>query len=286
MKILTKFTFFISIIFLFLGCSAKTFPSDNRVYDSPNNYEYTYTKHIFKSFDTTPLYAYHMKTDEKSKGLIVIANGMKQNMSFRFTEWLWILDAGYDIFIFDYRSYGDSHADADLYGFIDDVQAALEYAHGIEKDKKIVLVGQSMGGTFVINALSDKKYDYLSFVVADSTFIGFDSVMSNFMMRSILLFPFFWVPYITIPNGLNADENIDYLKTPILFISGDDDLVINYKHSIELYKRTKSKKALWIVKGAGHVQSFNNLDVREEFLKVLKDNKLLFTKPQRNFLEK
>jgi len=284
MKTLLKLITFTLLTFNISGCGPKTFPSDNRVYDSPKNYEYKYKNHTFTSKDGTKLYAYHIKTDEKkSKGLIVLANGMKQNMSFRFTEWLWILDAGYDVFTFDYRSYGDSHVEADLYGFVDDVESALEYAHDLDKDKKIILIGQSMGGAIMIDALKNKEYDYLAFAVSDATFTGFDDALSSIFMRSILLFPFAWVPYLTVPEELNPISNIEYIKTPILFITGDDDIVINYEDSVELYNMTKAKKALWIVKDVGHVQSFNNLNVRKEFLKVLEDNSLLFEQKKRYF---
>ncbi|QFR50209.1 alpha/beta hydrolase [Sulfurimonas lithotrophica] len=284
MKTIIHSIILVFISLLFVACGPKTFPSDNKIYDSPKNYEYSYTSHTFLSEDSTKLYAYHIKSDEQnSKGLIVLANGMKQNMSFRFTEWLWILDAGYDLFIFDYRSYGESYAEADLFGFVDDVKAALKYAHSLDKEKKIVLIGQSMGGTFVINALKNKEYDYLSFAVSDSTFTGFDDVLSSLLRRSIILFPFSWIPYLTVPKELNADENIQYLKTPILFIAGDDDIVVDYEDSIELYNMTKAKKALWIVKDAAHVQSFNNLEVRDNFLKILEDNTLLFKQQKKIF---
>lgn len=284
MKTIIHSIILVFISLLFVACGPKTFPSDNKIYDSPKNYEYSYTSHTFLSEDSTKLYAYHIKSDKQnSKGLIVLANGMKQNMSFRFTEWLWILDAGYDLFIFDYRSYGESYAEADLFGFVDDVKAALKYAHSLDKEKKIVLIGQSMGGTFVINALKNKEYDYLSFAVSDSTFTGFDDVLSSLLRRSIILFPFSWIPYLTVPKELNADENIQYLKTPILFIAGDDDIVVDYEDSIELYNMTKAKKALWIVKDAAHVQSFNNLEVRDNFLKILEDNTLLFKQQKKIF---
>lgn len=279
-----KYIVLLSITILFTACGPKSFPSDNKMYDSPKHYEYNYTSHTFFSKDKTKLYGYYIKTNsEKSKGLIVVSNGMVQNMSYRFTEWLWIVDSGYDLFIFDYRSYGRSKAEANLFGFVEDVEAALNYAHSLDRDKKIVIIGQSMGGTFVIDSLRGKKYDYLTLAVVDSTFLGFDSIMSSFLMRSILLFPFAWIPYLTVPTELNSENNVQFLETPILFITGDEDLVVNYKDSISLYEMAYVKKALWIVKGAGHVQSFNNPYVRDEFLKLLKSNPIEFKNSKKIF---
>jgi len=278
----------ITIIFIsltFIGCSSKKlFPTDNEVYDDPEYYFYDYSRHKFNSKDATPLNGFYIKTPEDSKGLIVVANGMYQNMSFRFTEWLWMVENGYDLFIFDYRGYGDSHADADIFGFVDDVNAGVEYAHSLDSKQKIVLIGQSMGGTFVIDALKAHEYDYISLAVIDSTFTGFAAAMSSFMMRSIILLPVSWLPYVFSPSELNSIENIEYLKLPILFISGDDDFVVHYENSQIIYAKADTKKALWIVENAGHVQSFNNIAVREAFLELLSNMELL-TKNQERFFK-
>jgi len=190
-------------------------------------------------------------------------------MSNRFTKWLWIVDAGYELFIFDYRSYGESDAEPDMYGFRDDVNSAIEYAHDLEKKLDITLVGQSMGGTFVIDALVAKKYDYVTLVVSDSTFSSFASTLNSFMLKTIILIPLSWLPYTFSPDDLDSIRNIQRLQTPILFVTGDSDWIVNYKNSLELYKKAKVEKNLWIVKDAGHVESFENYELRKEFLKLL-----------------
>lgn len=190
-------------------------------------------------------------------------------MSNRFVKWLWIVDAGYELFIFDYRSYGESNAQPDMYGFRDDVNAAIEYAHQLDPNLNITLVGQSMGGTLAINAMVDKEYEYVSLVVADSAFTSFASTINTFMLKTIILIPFSWLPYTFSPDDLDSIRNIERLKTSILFVTGDDDWIVNYKNSVELYEKTEIEKELWIVKDAGHVESFENYKVREEFLKLL-----------------
>ena len=194
---------------------------------------------------------------------------MHENMSNRFTKWLWIVDAGYELFIFDYRSYGDSDVEPDMFGFRDDVTAAIEFTHKLDETKDITLVGQSMGGTFVIDALAFKDYNYVSLAVVDSTFTSFASVLNSFMLKSIILAPLSWLPYTFSPDELDSIKNIQDIKTPVLFVSGDSDWIVNYENSITLYEKAKTKKALWIVEDAGHVESFQNTKVREEFLKSL-----------------
>jgi len=272
------------IFFLLQGCSQeRIFPIDHKEYDNPKNYPYQYSEHTFFSQDDTDVYGLYIKTDKTPKGLIVLANGMYQNMSFRFPKWLWIVDAGYDLFTFDYRGYGKSYADADIFGFRDDARAALEYAHGLDEKKKIIFIGQSLGATLMIDVLKNKHYDYVSLAVADSAFTGFASSTSALMMKSIILFPISWVPYTFFPDELNSIENIEFVKTPILFVAGDRDFVVNYTNSKKLYAKANEPKSLWIVKGAGHVRSFNTTEVQKAFLELLKNPNMLSDEEERYF---
>lgn len=270
MKVM-KIYLIIFAVMLLTGCSPKRiFPTDNKEYNSPGKYEYDYVEHKFSSKDKTVLYGLHIKPKKESLGLVVVVNGMYENMSARFPLWLWIVDNGYELFTFDYRGYGKSKQEADLYGFRDDVASALEYAHTLSLDKKIILVGQSIGGTFVVDTLAMKNYDYISLAVIDSTFISFPSVLKNFMFKSIVLIPWSWYPDTFAHTDLNSIENVHHINTPTLFITGDSDWVVSYKDSIELYEKSVSNKALWILKGGGHVKSFLDNDIQRAFLKLLK----------------
>ena len=265
-----KIVLFISILLLFLGCSPKdVLLGDTKVYDDTKNYNYNFSQHSFQTDDGIILDGIYIKTTKKSKGLIVVVNGMMENMSLRFTKWLWAVEGGYDVFTFDYRGYGDSKAEANLAGFRDDVASALKYAHSIDEDRKIILVGQSMGGTYVIDALKIENYDYISLAVIDSTFTGFASNLSSLMMKTVVLFPFSWTPYTFSPTEYNAISNVEHVKTPLLFVSGDSDFITGSSNSKELYEKATAQKSIWIVEDAGHVESFDNKDVRSAFLDLI-----------------
>jgi len=258
------------------GCSPRVlFPNDHAEYDSIQKYNYSYKEHTFYSRDKTPLHGLHIQPKIESKGFIVVTNGLYRNMSDRFSKWLWIVDSGYDLFIFDYRGFGKSDAEIDIYGFRDDVNSAVEYAHMLDENKSITLVGQSMGGTFVIDAMIAQQYTYVDLVVADSTFTSFSSILNTYMLKSIVLIPLSWLPYTFNPDDLNSIENIEQLRMPILFVTGDDDWIVNYDNSKELYAKAKCEKSLWIVKDAGHVESFDDIKVRESFLNLLQKKETL-----------
>jgi len=198
-------TLFFLIVLLFGGCSKNAiFPTDTKVYDSPLNYAYSYEEFYFKSSQEAMLRGWLFRSKGASRGMIVVANGMAFNMSSRFTEWTWVLERGYDLFIFDYRGYGESMGEVDMFGFVDDVTSAIEYAHAFDKNLPMVVVGQSMGGSFVIDAVAKKPYPYVKLLVIDSTMTGFGAAGEELAKQHILLWPLIWVPAVITPEGVDS----------------------------------------------------------------------------------
>ncbi len=117
------------------GCSKNAiFPADTKAYDSPVNYAYGYQEFYFESSHGALLRGWLFNSNGPSKGVVVVANDMIFNMSERFKAWTWLPEQGYDLFIFDYRGYGESSGEVDMFGFVDDVSSAIEYAHLLNKD--------------------------------------------------------------------------------------------------------------------------------------------------------
>ncbi len=260
------FSFF-AIIFLFNGCSKNAiFPTDTKVYDTPTNYVYDYEEFYFESSQEAMLRGWLFRSNGPSQGMIVVANGMAFNMSSRFTEWTWTLEKGYDLFIFDYRGYGESLGEVDMFGFVDDVTSAIAYAHTLNEDLPMVVVGQSMGGSFVIDAVAKKEYPYVKLLVIDSTMTGFAAAGEELIKQYILLWPLIWVPSVITPDGIDSIDFVDKTETPTLFMVGLNDTIIPPEHSAELFEKAKEPKALWVVEGEEHVNSIHNERVKEDLL--------------------
>ena len=196
--------------------------------------------------------------------MVVVANGMKYNMSSRFQEWTWLLEKGFDLFIFDYRGYGESMGEVDMFGFVDDVTSAIEYAHAFDTSLPMVVVGQSMGGSFVIDAVAKKPYPYVKLLVIDSTMTGFGAAGAALARQHILLWPLIWVPAVITPEGVASINYVDKTATPTLFTVGLDDTIIPPSHSAELFVKAKEPKALWVVEGAEHVECTHNKAMKND----------------------
>lgn len=268
-----KYLFYFSIfISLFSGCSKNAiFPTDTKVYDSPENYEYSYEEFYFESSQETMLRGWFFHSQGPSQGVVVVTNGMIFNMSSRFKEWTWVLEKGYELFIFDYRGYGESMGEVDMFGFVDDVTSAIEYAHVLNETLPMVVVGQSMGGSFVIDAVAKKEYPYVKLLVIDSTMTGFAAGGEELIKQHVLLWPLIWVPALITPEGVDSIDFVDKTETPTLFMVGLDDTIIPPGHSADLYIKAKKPKALWVVEGAEHVECIHNENVKEALSKTMDD---------------
>jgi len=206
-----------------------------------------------------------------SQGIVVVTNGMRSNMSERFKKWTWVLEQGYDLFIYDFRGYGESFGEVDMFGFVDDVTSAVDYAHELNPSLPMVVVGQSMGGSFVIDAMAKQEYPYVKLLVIDSTMMGFVKVADDMIKKYFLLWPLIWVPSAITPEGVDAIDFVDKTNTPTLFLVGLQDSIIPPEHSVDLYLKAKEPKALWIVEDAEHVNCICKTKVKADLKVVLAD---------------
>lgn len=257
-----------SLLLLFQGCTSHFFYPDQTTYRTPEFYTLEYDDVIFSSEDNTSLHAWHIYPKSPSKGLLFVAHGNAQNLSAHFVSWVWLVEEGYELFIFDYRGYGRSKGQIGIKGSVEDTRSALDY---LEKNyaQEYFVCGQSLGGTLLLDALKDRDNTKIKAVVIDSTFTGFSDIAVEKMDGIFLTWPFQWIPYLSLPKGYNAKESVTGLGKPILFVHGSSDMTISPNHSWQLFELSKAPREIWLVKEAGHTQSFEKQAVQEDFLDFL-----------------
>jgi len=254
--------------FLFQGCTSMFFYPDRTTYRTPEFYGLEYDEVYFDSKDKTRLHAWHIYPHTSSAGLIFVAHGNAQNLSSHFASWVWLVEEGYELFIFDYRGYGKSEGASELKGSIEDTQAALEYVESIYK-KDYVVCGQSLGGTLLLNVLAQRENSKIKAVVIDSTFRGFADITSDKMDQVWLTWPFQWIPYLSMSRDYDAMDRVQEIKRPLLFLHGSLDTIISPNNSWQLFDAAPKPRELWLVKNADHIQAFENENIRKDFLEFL-----------------
>jgi len=263
--------FFFSVLFVFVffeGCASVFFQPDQRVYRTPSFYDLKYDDIYFDSYDKTPLHAWRIYPLSKSKGLVFVAHGNAQNLSAHFVAWTWLIEEGYEVFIFDYREYGKSKGESSIKGSIEDTRAALDYLDETYEGS-YVAIGQSLGGTMLLNAVEKRDNKKIKAFVIDSTFAGFSHIVQSKMDAIWFTWPFQWIPNLTLPSDYDALDKVQEVKKPLLFIHGSLDTVISVDASWYLFELSPTPKEMWIVKNASHIQGLENPRVQKDFIKFL-----------------
>jgi len=266
---------FLAVFILFQGCASHFFQPDQRVYTTPKYYDLKYDDIYFESYDKTSLHAWRIYPSTKSKGLVFVAHGNAQNLSSHFVGWLWLIEEGYEVFIFDYREYGKSQGKSSIKGSIEDTRAALDY---LDKtyDKSYVAIGQSLGGTMLLNAVESRDNTRIQALVIDSTFVGFAHIVKAKMDTFWLTWPFQWIPSLSLNADYDAKDRVKDVKKPLLFIHGSLDNIISVDASWNLFEASSEPKEMWIVKNASHIQGLSNKAVQEDFIEFLEKGKKLY----------
>jgi len=255
------------VFVLFQGCASLFFQPDKVVYRTPDFYGLKYDDVHFSSKDGTQLDAWHIYPSSPSKGLVFVAHGNAQNLSAHFVSWIWLVIEGYEVFIFDYRSYGKSEGESGIKGSVEDTISALAYLDE-HYSGDYFACGQSLGGTMLLNALDGRDNSRIKAAIIDSTFVGFSDIASDKMSQMLIAWPFQWVPYLSITGEYDAKDNLD-IGVPILFLHGSKDKVVSPNASWQLYELAQRPKEFWLVKETEHIQSLKNKNVQQDFLEFL-----------------
>lgn len=184
----------------------------------------------------------------------------------------------YDVVMFDFRGHGKSSG---LFSWTSkeglDLKEILTYTKA--KYANLGLIAFSMGAATAINVLADN--DTVSSMIAISTPSDVGKIEYKFWkldFKGDFLYTFgkegrigrgirpgaFWL------KKKKPIDNVEKVRCPILFIHGEKDWVIGYKHSQRLYEKTKSKKQINIIKNGTHAEYLIR-DNPKEMMRLIKN---------------
>lgn len=150
-----------------------------------------------------------------------------------------------DVFLYDYRGFGQSAGKPSVAGVKRDVQAALSYLRNERKIpfENIILYGESIGGGVAAWAAGDHLAD-IGGVVVES---GFRSLKLRAGSRFPVIGP------LVITEDLPSEEILSKYAGPLLIIHSRDDRIIPFEDGQALFDICPSKKKrMCELKGVGH----------------------------------
>ncbi|MFH0907646.1 MAG: alpha/beta hydrolase [bacterium] len=256
------------------GCANGLFYHPTRVvYQTPAARSLKYEDVTFTSPDGTRLNGWFIPAVSNAHGTVIHFHGNAQNMTAHFTFADWVPEAGFNLFVFDYRGYGKSEGRISRRGVYEDSVAAIRYVQGradVDPDR-ILIFGQSLGGANAIAALGNNDFTGIRAIVIDSSFYSYRRIVRDKIalipVLSLLRWP---LSYVVVGNAYSPANDVARLpRVPIVFIHGTADTVVPYEHSVDLYEKANPPKSLWMVPGGEHTEALTRF--RDRYLQRMVD---------------
>ena len=261
------------LLIVFAGCTRLFFKSGHTFISDPATQQLSPEEVHFTSSDGVMLFGWYFKRPE-ARGTILVCHGNVENLSTHVKLDLWLVEAGYNLFIFDYRGYGRSGGHPDVSGVHLDAEAALEtlvtrLPH--PGNDRVIVFGKSLGGAIATNMVATSPYKgRVKALILDSVFSDYRMIAREKIADSIVGWPFQYPLSFLVNDDYSPIKKIrDIAPVPVLIVFGTDDRIVPGHHSRLLYAAASEPKELWVCTVPGHVRSFSDTAFREKLLNYL-----------------
>lgn len=214
-----------------------------QVNQTPADIGLAYEWRRFLSYDGHQLTGWWIRRDNPI-ATVLFFHGNAGNIGDRIQFLNYLYEAGFSVFVFDYRGYGESEGRPSEQGLLIDGDAAYEELTtqiGIPPEQ-IIFFGRSLGGVIAAHTARGRPIRGL---IVEGTFPSAND------MAEVIFAP------IKIPRSL-IGVNLDSLsclkrrKCPVLIIHGTHDEVVPFRMGQKLYEMTDPPKSFYVVDRGGH----------------------------------
>ena len=216
------------------------------------------------------LEGWYLPSDDRSRAIVFVHGiGGTRSSDSALPIARGLVRSGFSILLFDLRAHGSSGGSRVSAGYFErqDVRGAVDYLLSrADRPRAIGLMGFSMGaGIAILAAAEEPRLDAL---VADSPFADVSDLIAHEVARKTP-FPESIAPVFIPGAGLLADilysidlgslrpeRAVQSLPYPVLVVHGTADERIPADHGARVFDAAPAGSDLWLVAGAGHVDSF------------------------------
>jgi len=281
--LMQRLLFFIAGMMLVLaGCNGMFFYPYRTQVLSPDQLGLKYEDVYYQTRDGIRLHAWFLPSTSRAQGTILFLHGNAENISTHIMSVRWLPAQGFNVFLPDYRGYGESDGEPSMKGVQDDVESALRtlLARPDVEPDRIVVFGQSLGGAIAIYNVAHSPYrQNIRGLAVESAFSGYRGIarekLGSFWLTWPLQYPLSWL---VSDRYSPADAVAGISPIPLLIIQGDRDPIVTVGNARSLFELAREPKELWVVPGGGHIQAFQRETYRDRFVAWLKQ--VLFAAPR------
>ncbi|MCL2309381.1 MAG: alpha/beta hydrolase [Proteobacteria bacterium] len=183
-----------------------------------------------------------------AKGTVIHVHGNAENISAHWPLAGWLTSRGYNVFLFDYRGFGQSAGKPDPKGVFEDTQSAFDYvrARTDVDPEKLLVFAQSLGGNNAIAAIGAGHRAGIRAIAVEGTFYSYAAIANDKLTGAGLL----------VNNDYSAHRYIGKLAPiPLLLIHGTGDNIVPWQHSERLFALAGEPKQWVLIPGGGHIEA-------------------------------
>lgn len=219
---------------------------------TPAKWGFRYEDVDFKSADGTQLHGWFLKArGDKPKGTVVFSHGNAGSLGHHLGFVMWLAEAGYQVFMYDYRGFGKSGGELNREGMVQDVKAAFRYVLSrpdVRRDS-LVSYGHSLGGAKSVTAIAEDCPEGLRAIVIDGAF-------ASYRAMAVLVAGQFGADLIS--DELSPNQSISKITDmPLLVVHGQKDQVVPFAQGQQLFDLANEPKTLFDVKDGSHGDSLS-----------------------------
>jgi uncharacterized protein len=188
---------------------------------------------------------------ENIKGTVVVFHGNAGTAADRAYYVKALSSIGYRVILAEYPGYGQRGGQLGEKSFVDDAQATVRLIS--EKyQEPLFLLGESLGCAVAAGAAKDPslRIDGILLITPWDTLLAVAKSM----------FPWFPVGLL-MKDTYDSIENLKSFRGRIAVVGAERDEILPIRHAIALYQSLTGNKKMWTLKGAGHNDWPNVVDI-------------------------
>ncbi len=231
--------------FLFLFQSHYVYYPERILSTDPGNVGLPFENVSFETADRVRLSGWFIP-HQNARGVILFCHGNAGNISHRLDSIQIFHQLGLDVFIFDYRGYGQSEGKPSESGTYQDVAAAWHYLVAVSQlpPNRIIVFGRSLGGAVAAWQARTHKPGLL---VLESTFTSVPDLASQ-------MYPYLPVRLLS-RFKYDTREYLEGVACPVLIVHSRDDEMMPFGHGQQLFAAASEPKRFLEISGS-HNEGF------------------------------
>ncbi|MFK7993947.1 MAG: alpha/beta hydrolase [Granulosicoccus sp.] len=247
------------MVFSTASCTRLFFYPQKELVRTPASLGFDYDDVYMTTRDGVRIHGWIIKPLKKPLGSVFFLHGNAENISTHIGSIEWLVEAGYQALIIDYRGYGLSDGVANVPDVFEDIRAGADWLLSSDPARPVVVFGQSLGASLTITALQrfpeiTQQFDAL---ISEAAFSRYRSIGREVAASHWLTWPFQYPVAWLLRRPYDPLDSIAELQIPLLLVHSVNDEIIGIHHARELYAQANNPKQLLETTGP-HIQAVAN----------------------------